>query len=251
MCEGEGKEYASLDSLTKSDKNDLSTLEKTLSFKTFLTGSIISLSDVEAFDNLELLNLNITKENFPNIYKWKKEIERMKLNWKLSKKPISVKGKTFKQYIEIITEQLNQKEKEFNEKKKVEMKLHENILKPKEGEKEKEIATIHFFTKKNLGGNYLIKILIKFLPDDNLCFKDVAAKILIICKNYFVNKTEVEEYKEKEKKINGGDIKEGVCALIVSSVNNEDYNIEKLAQELKRNIAGICQVCILSIDKNE
>ena len=114
-----------------------------------IKGNIISTDDIEALENLDLLNINITKTNYPNIFKWKKEIERMKLNWKISKKPSNVKGKTFKQYIQIQTNKVALQNKEFNEQMKNDMKFHENILKSEK--KEKEVATIHFFTKKKWG----------------------------------------------------------------------------------------------------
>ena len=147
MCEGEGKEYNKIESLDKESLSDLNKLEKTLNNKSFIKGNIISIDDIETLDNLDLLNINITKENYPNIFKWKKELERMKLNWKISKKPTKIKGKTFKEYIEIQTNKVALKNKEFNEQMKNDMKFHENILKSEE--KEKEITTIHFFNKKN------------------------------------------------------------------------------------------------------
>ena len=75
MCEGEGKEYNKIESLDKESLSDLNKLEKTLNNKSFIKGNIISIDDIETLDNLELLNINITKENYPNIFKWKK-------NWK-------------------------------------------------------------------------------------------------------------------------------------------------------------------------
>jgi len=245
MCEGEGKEYTPIESLDKGSLADLNNLEKILNNKTCIKGNIISIDDIEALDNLDLLNINITKNNYPNIFKWKKELERMKLNWKISKKPPSVKGKTFKQYIQIQTNKLNDKNKEFNEQMKSDMKFHDNILKHEE--KEKEVATIHFFTKKNGDAqDYILKILIKFVPDINLTYKDLAPKILIICHNHLVNKTDIEEY-------NDGKDKDTKCINIVvtSLVNSEEYNIEKLSQELKRNINGISSISILSLEKND
>ena len=242
MCEGEGKEYNQIESLDKESLTDLNNLEKTLNNKTFIKGNIISIDDIEALDNLELLNINITKNNYPNIFKWKKEIERMKLNWKISKKPASVKGKSFKQYIQIQTNKLAIKDKEYNEQMKSDMKFHENILKSEE--KEKEIATIHFFNKKNEANNYILKILIKFCPDINLKYKDLAPKILIICHNHLVNKTDIEEY-------NDGKYSKCINIVVTSLINSEEYNIEKLSQELKRNISGINSISILSLDKDE
>ena len=242
MCEGEGKEYNKIESLDKESISDLNKLEKTLHNKIYIKGSIISIEDIEALDNLELLNINITKENYPNIFKWKKEIERMKLNWKISKKPAKIKGKTFKEYIEIQTNKVAIKNKEFNEQMKTDMKFHENILKSEE--KEKEIATIHFFNKKNDTQNYVLKILIKFFPDINLKYKDLAPKILIICHNHLINKTDIEEY-------NDGKDTKCINILVTSLVDNEEYNIEKLSLELKRNISGISSISILSLEKNK
>ena len=246
MCEGEGKEYIPIESLDKQSLSDLNNLEKLLINKTYIKGNIISIEDIETLDNLELLNINITKNNYPHTFKWKKEIERMRLNWKISKKPPNIKGKTFKQYIEIQTEKLVDQNKQFDEKIKSNMKFHENLLKPEE--KEKEITTIHFFTKKNEGQNYLIKILIKFFPGLNTTYKDLAPKILIICHNHLRNKTDIEEYKnDKEKE---GNIK-GISIVLTSFIDTEDYNIEPLSKELKRNISGINSVSILSLEKKE
>ena len=246
MCEGEGKEYIPIESLDKQSLSDLNNLEKLLINKAYIKGNIISIEDIETLDNLELLNINITKNNYPHTFKWKKEIERMRLNWKISKKPPNIKGKTFKQYIEIQTEKLVDQNKQFDEKIKTNMKFHENLLKPEE--KEKEITTIHFFTKKNEGQNYLIKILIKFFPGLNTTYKDLAPKILIICHNHLRNKTDIEEYKnDKEKE---GNIK-GISIVLTSFIDTEDYNIEPLSMELKRNVSGINSVSILSLEKKE
>jgi predicted RNA-binding protein with PIN domain len=247
MCDGEGKEYNSIESLDKESLTDLNNLEKILIHKTYIKGNIISTEDIDTLDNLEVLNINITKNNYPNIFKWKKEIERMRLNWKISKKPPNIKGKTFKQYIEIQTNKLMDKNKLFDEQIKSNMKFHENILKPEE--KEKEVATIHFFTKKSEGQDmYILKILIKFAPEINMTYKDLAPKILIICHNHLKNKTDIEEYKEGKEKENN--IK-CINIVITSLIETDDYNIENLASELKRNIGGISSVSILSLEKKE
>ena len=248
MCEGEGKEYAPIESLDKQSLSDLNNLEKLLTNKAYIKGNIISIEDIETLENLEVLNINITKNNYPNIFKWKKEIERMRLNWKISKKHPNIKGKTFKQYIQIQTEKLVEQNKQFDEKIKSNMKFHENLLKSED--KEKEITTIHFFTKKNdENEKYILKILIKFMPGINLTYKDLAPKILIICHNHLRNKTDIEEY-NNEKEGNKGN-NQCINIVVTSLIESEDYNIENLSIELKRNINGINSISILSIEKNE
>lgn len=61
MCDGEGKEYTPIESLDKESKSDLNNLEKTLNNKSYINGTLISIDDIEALENLDLLNINITK----------------------------------------------------------------------------------------------------------------------------------------------------------------------------------------------
>ena len=90
------------------------------------------------------------------------------------------------------------------------------------------------------------------MPGINLTYKDLAPKILIICHNHLRNKTDIEEY-NNEKDKEGNQINNIKCLNIVltSLINSEDYNIENLSTELKRNISGINSISILSIEKNE
>jgi hypothetical protein len=232
MCEGEGKEYNSTESLDKESLSNLNNLEKTLNNKSYIRGNIISTDDIDELDELYSLNINITKNNYPNIFKWKKEIERIKLNWKISRKPPSVKGKTFKQYIQNQTEKETVKNKQYNEQTKKDTKymvFHDNSLNQEDFDESQY---------------YIIKILIKFNPGINLIYKDLTPKILIICHNNFVNKTDIREY------IDRNDSK-CINFVVTGLVNNEDYNIEKLSEELKRNISGVKSISILSPKENE
>ena len=236
----EGKEYASLESLDKDSLNDLKSLEKKLTFKEFLTGKIISVKDVETYENFMLLNVNLNKNDYPHILKWKNEIERMKLNWKISKKPFSQKGRTFREYIEKMYEKIKQNDKIYANEIKNLTNVSKNIFFDNKKE-EKEIATIHFFKKKT--GNYLIKILIKWLNNNNLKYQDIASKLIIISHNYFPNKCVVEELKN-EKDNNW------INAVIITTINKNDYDIEDFSQDIKRNINNNIQVSILSIEDN-
>ena len=233
----EGKEYNALDSLDDSTLNNLKELEAKLKKTPFIKGIIISVDDVTAYDNFMLLNIKISKETYPNIMKWKTEIERMKLNWKISKKPN--RGRTFLEYVQNMTLKLNQQNKEFDDKMKEITKMHNNIL--KHGTPEKEVTTIHFFVKKD--NEFTIKILVKFLPDQKtLTVNEVASKLAIISHNHLPNKTNIEPSKNDKGEIS---------AVISSTIDKKEYDIENLAQDLKRNIQGIYSVSILSIESAE
>jgi hypothetical protein len=163
----------------------------------------------------------------------------MKLNWKISKKPFSQKGRTFHEYIEKMYEKIKQNDKIYSNKIKNLTNVSKNIFSNKE---EKEIATIHFFKKKP--ENYIIKILIKCLNNNNLKYHDIASKLIIISHNYFPNKCTVEELKNENDN-------NWINAVIVTTINKNDYDIGDFSQDIKRNINNNIQVSILSIDKNE
>ena len=236
----ERKEYTLFNNLEPSAQEDIKNLEKKLTFKDFLNGKIISTSDVETYDNFILLNVNLSKEEFPNINKWKKEIERMKLNWKISKKPIQIKGRTFNEYVKFQYKKLEEQDKNFSNKIKQLTNISKNIINDNSN-KNKEIATLHFFKKKDEG--YKIRILIKFLPGQNIKYQDIASKIMIISHNYFKYKTICEEGK--------GDINNGISAILSSIIDKNEYDIENFANDIKRNIQGILTLTILGIDKIE
>ncbi len=236
----ERKEYTLFTNLEPSAQEDIKNLEKKLTYKDFLNGKIISISDVETYDNFILLNVNLSKEEYPNINKWKKEIERMKLNWKISKKPIQIKGRTFTEYVKLQYEKLEEQDKNYSNKIKELTNISKNIIN-ENSNKNKEIATLHFFKKKDEG--YKIRILIKFLPRLNIKYQDIASKIMIISHNYFKNKTICEEGK--------GDLNNGISAILSSIIDKSEYDIENFANDIKRNIQGVLTLTILGIDKIE
>ena len=67
----ERKEYTPFENLEKSAQENIKTLEKKLTYKDFLNGKIISIADVETYDSFILLNVNLSKEEYPHINKWK------------------------------------------------------------------------------------------------------------------------------------------------------------------------------------
>ena len=236
----ERKEYTLFTNLEPSAQEDIKNLEKKLTYKDFLNGKIISISDVETYDNFILLNVNLSKEEYPNINKWKKEIERMKLNWKISKKPIQIKGRTFTEYVKLQYEKLEEQDKNYSNKIKELTNISKNIIN-ENSNKNKEIATLHFFKKKDEA--YKIRILIKFIPGLNIKYQDIASKIMIISHNYFKNKTICEEGK--------GDLNNGISAILSSIIDKSEYDIENFANDIKRNIQGVLTLTILGIDKIE
>ena len=232
----EGKEYNALESLDKDALEDLETMEKKLKKNAFLKGNIISLDDVEAYDNFMLLNVKLPKEKYPKILQWKSAYERMKLNWKISKKPN--KGRTFTEYVKMMTDKLNEQNKVYDDKMKEISNFSSKIL--KHDEKEKEVTTIHFFKQKD--NEFEIQILVEFLPDVPATqSQDIVSKLSIISHKHLPNKSSINTLKGEKGELS---------AIITSTIEKDDYDLEHLATDVKRNIQGVYNVKIKSIERS-
>ena len=66
---------------------------------------------------------------------------------------------------------------------------------------------------------------------------------MIISHNYFKNKTTCEPGK--------GDLNNGISAILSSTIDKSDYDIETFANDIKRNIEGVLTLTILGIEKIE
>ena len=239
-CINEGKEYTPINSLDKEYISELETLNKKLERKDYINGLNISVVDVEALENLENLNILVDSKNYPNIFRWKNDIEKIRRNWKISKKPTNVKGRTFKQYIQIQLDKLNISEQEHSKKLPLFSKNTSDAINTKAQKNEEK--TIHFFVKNP--DNFNLKILVKFLPNSTVIFEEISPKIAVISHKFFKNKTTI--YKGK-----GVKEKDGIDAILETTIERENYDIKELYDELKRNLTDIYKVEIIGIEKNE
>lgn len=237
-CYDESKELNSLSNTDQETIDKLNNLESTVSKSSFITGDMITPTDITTLDDIESMNLDIPNTTYPKLLKWMKEINRLKLNWKISKRPD--KGRTFIEYIQksqkIISEQKAQYDSELLNKNSQSKDLLNKHF------QEKEMAVIHFNPKKESG--YEIKIQVKFLPiekgQQGITLAEVSSKLAIVTHSYLQNKTDIQPNKNDKGEI---------AAEITSIVDNEDWDIEPLAQDLKRNVNGVFNVVISSIKK--
>ena len=70
----------------------------------------------------------------------------------------------------------------------------------------------------------------------------IKSKLAIISHNHFRNKSQIEPINNP---------KEGISAIISTTIDKKEYDIENLAQDIKRNIQGIYSVSILSIEEKK
>lgn len=238
FCIDEGKEINSFESLEPSQVSEIENLEKKLKYKSFINGNTITSADVVAYQNYLNLNIELPKDKFPKIITWLNEIKRLERNWKLSKRTHRKEnGETFSEYVDIINKKISSHNLVYDSKMK-EMRQFSDKLNGNQPSKEKEITTINFFAKKEK--EYDIQILIKFLPNNELSTNNIASKLAIISHNHFPNKCNIEP------SINN---KGEISAIIQSTIDNENYDIEPLANEIKRNINGVYNISIQSIEK--
>lgn len=238
FCNNEKKELISLSNLDKESIDKLNALESTLSKSLFITGEMITPSDITTLDDIETMYLDIPNSTYPKILKWMKEINRLKLNWKLSKRPD--KGRTFNEYIQKSQKKINEQKIKYEHELVNKNNASKDLL--HKHYQEKEIAVIHFNPKTDSG--YEIMIKVKFLPikegQQDYTLTEISSKLAIVTHSYLKNKTEIQSNKNDKGEL---------TAEITSIISTEDYDIEPLAIDLKRNVNGVFNVEINSIKK--
>ena len=88
---------------------------------------------------------------------------------------------------------------------------------------------------------YDIKVLVKFLPNVNgLSANSLVSRLAIICHNHFPNKCNIEHIVSEKGELS---------AIINSTIDKDSFDIEPLSNEIRRNINGVYNISIQSIDK--
>ena len=89
------------------DSIDLLNLENQLKKNKYLKDEILSVDDIIIFEKLKESSITININQYPNIFKWANELERMRRNWKLSKR--KDKGSSFAEYIKLSEDKIEMK----------------------------------------------------------------------------------------------------------------------------------------------
>ena len=225
------------------EETDLINLENQIKQNRCIKDEILSVDDVLIFEQLRESKCVILEKKYPNIYRWANELERMKRNWRISKR--KNKGATFAEFIKN-KEDIIRKEQKIDEEKNLISGLSVNLEKsnninnsPSANCKHNnKINTTPPKSIKKLK-EYTIEIGVKFKPNVYKNWSEISSNLSIICQVYLPRGTEIKRVKDK----NNGEL----FAIIYSWTHKENYDISYIEQDIKRNINSVESVNIIDI----
>ena len=225
------------------EETDLINLENQIKQNRCLKDEILSVDDVLIFEQLRNSKCVILEKKYPNIFRWANELERMKRNWRISKR--KNKGSTFAEFIKN-KEDLIRKEQKNSEEQKLISGLSVNADKSNNINNSpssncKHNSKINTTPPKSIKKlkEYSIEIGVKFKPNIYKNWSEISSNLSIICQVYLPIGTEIKPVKDK----NTGEL----FAIIYSWTHKENYDISYIEQDIKRNINAVESVNIIDI----
>ena len=225
------------------DETDLINLENQIKQNRCIKDEILSVDDVLIFEQLRDSKCVIPEKKYPNIYRWANELERMKRNWRISKR--KNKGATFAEFIKN-KEDLIRKEKKIDEERNLISGLSidaekSNNINNSPSSNCKHNSKMNMTPPKSIKKlkEYSIEIGVKFKPNVYKNWSEISSNLSIICQVYLPRGTEIKPVKDK----NTGEL----FAIIYSWTHKENYNISYIEEDIKRNINSVESVNIIDI----
>ena len=225
------------------EETDLINLENQIKQNRCIKDEILSVDDVLIFEQLRESKCVILEKKYPNIYRWANELERMKRNWRISKR--KNKGATFAEFIKN-KEDIIRKEQKIDEEKNLISGLSMNTEKTSNINNSpsancKYNSKINTTPPKSIKKlkEYTIEIGVKFKPNEYKNWSEISSNLSIICQVYLPRGTEIKPVKDK----NTGEL----FAIIYSWTHKEKYDISYIEQDIKRNINSVESVSIIDI----
>ena len=223
------------------EETDLINLENQIKQNRCIKDEILSVDDVIIFEQLRDSKCIIPEKKYPNIYRWANELERMKRNWRISKR--KNKGSTFAEFIKE-KEDLIRKEKKVDEEKSLISGLTANIdskVINSSSPNCKHNSKINSTPPKSIKKlkEYTIEIGVKFNQNLVKNWSEIASNLSIICQVYLPRGTEIKPVRDKKT----GEL----FAVINSWTHKENYDISFIEQDIKRNIIAAESVTIIDI----
>ena len=225
------------------EETDLINLENQIKQNQCIKDEILSVDYVLIIEKLRNSKCVILEKKYPNIFRWANELERMKRNWRISKR--KNKGSTFAEFIKN-KEDLIRKEQKNSEEQKLISGLSVNADKSNNINNSpssncKHNSKINTTPPKSIKKlkEYSIEIGVKFKPNIYKNWSEISSNLSIICQVYLPRGTEIKPVKDK----NTGEL----FAIIYSWTHKENYDISYIEQDIKRNINAVESVNIIDI----
>ena len=216
------------------EETDLINLENQIKKNIYIKDEILSIDDVLIYEEIRKSKIIIPEKKFPFMYKWIMELERLRKNWRISKR--KNKGSTFIEFIKNAEDQLR-KEKNKNMENDVISGLQINI---NSNNNSNNISPNNNSSKhiKKLK-EYSMEIGVRFEKNIKKNWSEISSNLNIICQAYLPRDTEIKPIKDDKT----GEI----FAIIITKSHKEKYDISYIEKDIKRNIPSVESVNIIEI----
>lgn len=208
------------------EESGLIEMEQLLRKNYYIKDDILSVDDVLLFDLLRLAKSMIIQKRYPNIFRWCKELECLKQNWRISKK--KNKGNSFIEYIKQTEDRLREERTQIKENSQL------NLLK-EEFETKSESKNHNMYKK---GKEYRMELAVYFRSGEGKHWNSIASNLSIICQAYLPRDTEIKPINDDNGEIYGN---------IITRTHKDNYDLSYIEQDIRRNISAVEALKIISI----
>ena len=212
-------EFSTIYKFNFNEPTDLLNLENQLTKNKYLKDEILSVDDIIIFEKLKESSVIINTNQYPNIFKWANELERMRRNWKLSKR--KDKGSSFAEFIKLSEDKIR------NEKK--DNKENVNIS--------KEIPIEHNKIKKLK--EYSVSINIRFDLEQENNWLNISNILNQICQIYLPRGSIVKPIKDEKT----GEI----FAVIETMSHKKDFDFSSIKRDIQNEIPTFKSIDIIEV----
>ena len=216
------------------EETDLINLENQIKKNIYIKDEILSIDDVLIYEEIRKSKIIIPEKKFPFMYKWIMELERLRKNWRISKR--KNKGSTFIEFIKNAEDQLR-KEKNKNMENDVISGLQININSNNNSTNGSPNNNSSKHIKKLK--EYSMEIGVRFEKNIKKNWSEISSNLNIICQAYLPRDTEIKPIKDDKT----GEI----FAIIITKSHKEKYDISYIEKDIKRNIPSVESVNIIEI----
>ena len=217
------------------EETDLINLENQIKKNIYIKDEILSIDDVLIYEEIRKSKIIIPEKKFPFMYKWIMELERLRKNWRISKR--KNKGSTFIEFIKNAEDQLR-KEKNKNMENDVISGLQINTNNNNNNSNNNSPNNNSSKHIKKLK-EYSMEIGVRFEKNIKKNWSEISSNLNIICQAYLPRDTEIKPIKDDKT----GEI----FAIIMTKSHKEKYDISYIEKDIKRNIPSVESVNIIEI----
>ena len=217
------------------EETDLINLENQIKKNIYIKDEILSIDDVLIYEEIRKSKIIIPEKKFPFMYKWIMELERLRKNWRISKR--KNKGSTFIEFIKNAEDQLR-KEKNKNMENDVISGLQINTNNNNNNSNNNSPNNNSSKHIKKLK-EYSMEIGVRFEKNIKKNWSEISSNLNIICQAYLPRDNEIKPIKDDKT----GEI----FAIIMTKSHKEKYDISYIEKDIKRNIPSVESVNIIEI----